>query len=103
MRARAAELAETRPAAPSQRGAGRGSVRRGAPTELVQRVVDTMAGSVRLPGYAYAAESMASADLRAELPAIAAPTLVLCGDQDKVTGVAEASQASPAASTRPPT
>lgn len=63
----------------------------GAPEELVQRVVDTMAGSVRLPGYAYAAESMAGADLRPELPQIAAPTLVLCGDQDQVTGV-EASQ-----------
>ncbi|MFB7369887.1 alpha/beta fold hydrolase [Streptomyces sp. NPDC056222] len=91
MRARATELAELGPRAFA---AARGPrlVSPGAPAELVRRVVDTMAASVRLPGYAYAAESMASADLRAELPSIAAPSLVLCGDQDQVTGV-EASQA----------
>jgi pimeloyl-ACP methyl ester carboxylesterase len=90
MRARAAELAELGPRAFAEKRGPR-LVSGGAPEELVQRVVGTMAGSVRLPGYAYAAESMACADLRAELPAIAAPTLVLCGDQDRVTGV-EASQ-----------
>ncbi|MFJ9815273.1 alpha/beta fold hydrolase [Streptomyces sp. NPDC101151] len=91
MRQRAAELAELGPRAFAERRGPR-LVSPGAPPELVSRVVDTMAASVRLPGYAYAAESMAAADLRGELATIAAPTLVLCGDQDAVTGV-EASQA----------
>lgn len=91
MRARAVELAELGPRAFAE-ARGPRLVSPGAPDELVRRVVDTMAGAVRLPGYAYAVESMASADLRAELPTVAAPTLVLCGDQDTVTGP-EASQA----------
>ncbi|MFJ8857877.1 alpha/beta fold hydrolase [Streptomyces sp. NPDC102451] len=91
MRARAADLAELGPRAFAE-ARGPRLVSPGARDELVRRVVDTMAASVRLPGYAYAAESMASADLRAELPSIAAPTLVLCGEQDRVTGI-EASQA----------
>ncbi|MGW0551821.1 alpha/beta fold hydrolase [Streptomyces altiplanensis] len=91
MRARAAELAEAGPRAFAE-ARGPRLVSSGAPDELVRRVVDTMAASVRLPGYAYAAASMATADLRAELPSVAAPTLVLCGDQDTVTGP-EASQA----------
>ncbi|MYV60462.1 alpha/beta fold hydrolase, partial [Streptomyces sp. SID4931] len=90
MRARAAELAELGPRAFAE-ARGPRLVSPGAPDELVRRVMDTMAASVRLPGYAYAAASMASADLRTELPSIAAPTLVLCGDQDRVTGI-EASQ-----------
>lgn len=57
-----------------------------APAELVERVVDTMAGSVRLPGYAYAAESMAATDLTTELGRLRVPTLVLCGAEDAVTG-----------------
>ncbi|MEU5773999.1 alpha/beta fold hydrolase [Streptomyces venezuelae] len=90
MRRRAAELAEAGPRAFAERRGPR-LVSPDAPPELVARVVDTMAASVRLPGYAYAAESMAAADLREEIPAITAPALVLCGDQDRVTGV-EASQ-----------
>ncbi|MFF5937897.1 alpha/beta fold hydrolase [Streptomyces sp. NPDC012508] len=90
MRARAGELAELGPRAFAE-ARGPRLVSPGAPDALVRRVVDTMAASVRLPGYAYAAESMAAADLRAELPSIAAPSLVLCGDQDTVTGI-EASQ-----------
>ncbi|MFJ2772355.1 alpha/beta fold hydrolase [Streptomyces sp. NPDC087300] len=90
MRQRAAELAGAGPREFAERRGPR-LVSSGAPPELVRRVVDTMACSVRLPGYAYAAESMAATDLRAELPAISAPSLVLCGDQDRVTGV-EASQ-----------
>ncbi|MFF9912713.1 alpha/beta fold hydrolase [Streptomyces sp. NPDC013457] len=90
MRARATELAELGPRAFAE-ARGPRLVSPGAPDALVRRVVDTMADSVRLPGYAYAAESMASADLRPELATIAAPSLVLCGDQDTVTGV-EASQ-----------
>lgn len=50
-----------------------------------------MAAAVRLPGYGYAAEAMAAADLRTELAGITAPALVICGDQDRVTGV-DASQ-----------
>ncbi|MFE5942646.1 alpha/beta fold hydrolase [Streptomyces massasporeus] len=91
MRARATELAELGPRAFAE-ARGPRLVSPGAPAGLVRRIVDTMASSVRLPGYGYAAESMASADLRAELPAVAAPSLVLCGDQDRVTGV-EGSQA----------
>ncbi|MEU8620513.1 alpha/beta fold hydrolase [Streptomyces sp. NPDC048623] len=91
MRARATELAELGPRAFAE-ARGPRLVSPGAPAALVRRVVDTMAASVRLPGYAYAAESMASADLRAELPEIAAPSLVLCGEQDHVTGI-DASQA----------
>lgn len=63
----------------------------GAPPELVRRVVDTMADSVRPPGYRPAAESMARTDLRGELHRVAAPTLVLCGEKDRITGP-EASQ-----------
>ncbi|MEU9361006.1 alpha/beta fold hydrolase [Streptomyces sp. NPDC048301] len=91
MRARADDLAELGPRAFAE-ARGPRLVSPGAPDELVRRVVDTMAASVRLPGYAYAAESMASADLRAELPSIAVPTLVLCGEHDRVTGI-EAGQA----------
>ncbi|WP_262002928.1 alpha/beta fold hydrolase [Streptomyces sp. FIT100] len=91
MRERAAELAEAGPRAFAERRGPR-LVSPGAPATLVRRVVDTMAASVRLPGYAYAAESMAAADLRGELPRITAPTLVLCGDQDRITGTG-ASQA----------
>ncbi|MFD7227231.1 alpha/beta fold hydrolase [Streptomyces sp. NPDC059881] len=91
MRARAGELASLGPRAFAELRAPR-LVSAGAPAELVRRVTDTMAGAVRLPGYGYAAESMAATDLRDELPSVTAPTLVLCGDQDEVTGV-EASQA----------
>ncbi|MEU7577550.1 alpha/beta fold hydrolase [Streptomyces sp. NPDC041068] len=90
MRQRAAELAEAGPRAFAERRGPR-LVSPDAPPELVERVVDTMAAAVRLPGYGYAAESMAAADLRPEIPAITAPVLVLCGDRDRVTGV-EASQ-----------
>ncbi|MGD6746531.1 alpha/beta fold hydrolase [Streptomyces sp. BH106] len=90
MRARAAELAEAGPRAFAEKRGPR-LVSDLAPTALVERVVDTMAASVRLPGYGYAAEAMAGADLRPELSAVTAPTLVICGDRDEVTGV-EASQ-----------
>lgn len=90
MRARAAELAELGPRAFAERRGPR-LVSDAAPDALVQRVIDTMARSVRLPGYRYAAESMAATDLRGALADVTAPTLVLCGDQDQVTGI-EASQ-----------
>lgn len=88
MRARATELCET--------GARAFAYVRGprllssaAPPELVAHVVDSMASSVRLPGYAYAAESMAATDLTDELSSLRLPVLVLCGDEDTVTGVRE--------------
>ncbi|MFE0172997.1 alpha/beta fold hydrolase [Streptomyces sp. NPDC059002] len=90
MRQRAAELAALGPRDFAERRGPR-LVSPDAPPALVRRVVDTMAASVRLPGYAYAADSMATADLRPELPSVTAPALVLCGDQDRVTGV-DASQ-----------
>ncbi|WP_328908542.1 alpha/beta hydrolase [Streptomyces sp. NBC_00234] len=91
MRARATDLAELGPRAFAE-ARGPRLVSPDAPDHLVRTVVENMAASVRLPGYAYAAESMACADLRPELSSIAAPTLVLCGEQDRVTGI-EASQA----------
>lgn len=91
MRERAAELAESGPRAFAGRRGPR-LVSPEAPPALVRHVVDTMADAIRLPGYGHAAESMAAADLGPQLAAITAPTLVLCGDRDRVTG-AEASQA----------
>ncbi|MEV8596286.1 alpha/beta fold hydrolase [Streptomyces sp. NPDC052012] len=91
MRSRVPELEALGPRAFAERRGPR-LVSADAPPQLVRRVVDTMADAVRLPGYAHAAESMASADLRADLPRITAPTLVLCGDKDRVTGP-EAAQA----------
>lgn len=90
MRARVAELAKLGPRAFAEQRGPR-LVSAGAPNELLRRVVDTMADSIRLPGYGHAAESMATTDLRGELARVTAPTLVLCGDQDRVTGP-EASQ-----------
>ncbi|MFJ3670441.1 alpha/beta fold hydrolase [Streptomyces sp. NPDC090106] len=85
MRARVPELAELGPRAFAERRAPR-LVSPQAPDALVRRAVDTMAAAVRLPGYSYAAESMATTDLRDELAKVDAPTLVLCGAQDRITG-----------------
>jgi pimeloyl-ACP methyl ester carboxylesterase len=62
-----------------------------APRDLVDRVVTTMAASVRLPGYGYAAASMAETVHDRALPALALPVLVVAGRQDTVTGVKEGS------------
>lgn len=56
-----------------------------APAELIREVAVNMAASIRLPGYAYAAEAMAEADHRDVFSRIAVPTLVLCGSEDGVT------------------
>nr|WP_203643526.1 alpha/beta hydrolase [Streptomyces sp. SID14478] len=90
MRARAEELAALGPRTFAERRGPR-LVSDRAPAALVERVVDAMADAVRLPGYGYAAEAMAGADLRSELSAVTAPALVVCGERDTVTGV-EASQ-----------
>jgi 3-oxoadipate enol-lactonase len=88
MRRRAAELGELGPRAFAT-GRGPRLVSENAPPELVRRVIRTMADAVRHPGYGYAAESMAATDLTAELLGITAPTLVLCGALDQVTGPEE--------------
>ncbi|WP_019546957.1 alpha/beta fold hydrolase [Streptomyces sulphureus] len=85
MRQRVAQLEELGPRAFAEQRAPR-LLSDGAPAELVQHVVDTMAESVRLPGYAYAAESMAATDLSGEIGALTVPVLVLCGSEDRVTG-----------------
>lgn len=87
MRARVTELREL--GARAFAGARGPRLVSAASPELVARVVDGMAGSVRLPGYGYAAESMAATDLTDELGDLHLPVLVLCGDEDTVTGVEE--------------
>lgn len=63
-----------------------------ASADAVQQAADLMSASIRLPGYGFAAESMAATDHTADLGSIRIPTLVLCGDEDTVTG-RDASQA----------
>jgi len=53
---------------------------------LVALVTQTMARSVRLPGYGYAADAMAGTDLSGRLSSIDVPVLVLYGEADTVTG-----------------
>lgn len=57
-----------------------------ASEELRESARTIMADSIRLPGYGYAAETMAATDHTALLPTIDIPTLVVSGDQDQVTG-----------------
>jgi 3-oxoadipate enol-lactonase len=56
---------------------------------LVEQTIQLMAASIRLPGYAFATESMATTDHHSRLGEVNLPTLVLCGDQDTVTGPEE--------------
>ena len=56
-----------------------------APAQLVDDVAETMIASVRPDGYALACHSMADTDHTGRLGDIAAPTLVLVGDEDIVT------------------
>ena len=60
----------------------------GAEPRVRDRVRELMAG-VRLPGYALAADSMRATDHSEDLRRIGAPTLVVVGEHDVVTGVAE--------------
>lgn len=62
-----------------------------APRDLVNRVVATMAASIRLPGYGYAAASMAETVHDRALGSLRLPVLVVAGRQDTVTGVPESS------------
>jgi pimeloyl-ACP methyl ester carboxylesterase len=89
MRGRAGLLAEQGPEE-FARARGPRLVSAEAPAELVERVTRTMAESIRLPGYAHSSAAMAEADLTGDLARIHAPALVICGDQDQVTGLDEA-------------
>ncbi|WP_433286290.1 alpha/beta fold hydrolase [Pseudonocardia sp. CA-142604] len=60
-----------------------------APPELRLRIVDTAVASVRIAGFAAAMHTMADTDHRARLGAVRAPTIVLCGDRDPITGPVE--------------
>ncbi|WP_020658244.1 alpha/beta fold hydrolase [Amycolatopsis benzoatilytica] len=88
MRARPSELNRLGAAEFARRRAPR-LVARDSDPEVARRVEKIMAG-VRLAGYASAAESMAETDHGPRLSRISVPTLVLVGEQDQVTGVAEA-------------
>ena len=55
----------------------------GAPPELVASVIEVMA-EIRSAGYASAAVALGTADLRADLPRIGVPTLVIHGALDTV-------------------
>lgn len=87
MQARIAELAELGPQAFAARRSAR-LVAADADPAVAEQVRATMA-RVRLPGYTVAARSMAATDHSADLHRITVPTLVVVGEQDRVTGVAE--------------
>lgn len=55
-----------------------------APAEIVADVAAIMAAAVRLPGYGWAAESMAATDHESRLGELRVRTLVLVGAQDEV-------------------
>src|SRR5262249_47242780 len=59
-----------------------------APAAALEALAAGMA-AVRLPGYAAAAEMMATTDTSPLLGRVSCPTLVLVGEHDEVTGVAE--------------
>lgn len=87
MRGRVDELAEDGAAAFAERRAPRLLAADAAP-EIRAEVVRQMA-AVRRAGYAGAAEMMAQSDTGPLLAQVTAPTLVLVGDEDRVTGVEE--------------
>ncbi len=60
----------------------------GADPVIAAEVADHM-GRVRVPGYRGAAEMMAQSDTGPLLPTLRVPTLVVVGDEDRVTGVDE--------------
>jgi pimeloyl-ACP methyl ester carboxylesterase len=87
MRRRVEELATVGPRAFAQRRGPR-LLAPGADLKTLETVVATMS-HIRLSGYRGAAEMMASTDHSAELHRIRVPTLVIVGEHDQVTGVAE--------------
>ncbi|OLT11173.1 hydrolase [Actinomadura sp. CNU-125] len=88
MRGRAAELAEHGADAFAAVRARR-LLRHDAPEPEAVRAAAGDGVAVRLPGYAHAADAMAATDLDGTLGAIGAPTLVLYGEADRVTGARE--------------
>lgn len=86
MRTRAATLAQQGAEAFAAERAPR-LVSGTAGAELTAKATAIMAASIRLPGYGYAADSMAATDHTADLAKIDIPTLVLSGDEDTVTGI----------------
>jgi pimeloyl-ACP methyl ester carboxylesterase len=88
MLARAAELAG-QPAEAYARARAPRLVSPAADQALIARVTDIMAAAIRLPGYGYAAQAMAAADITDGLGEIAVPALVMAGIADTVTGPAE--------------
>lgn len=89
MRRRGAELAELGPRAFAHERAPR-LVSPTGPAAMVELARTTMAASIRLPGYAQAAVSMAETWLATDdLARVAAPTLIICGSDDQVTGLPE--------------
>lgn len=87
MRSRVTDLADRGPAAVAAERAGALTAPDADPS-VTAEVRRTMS-AVRLPGFAVAAEFMATTDLDADLSSIAAPTLVLVGEHDTITGVDE--------------
>jgi 3-oxoadipate enol-lactonase len=61
-----------------------------ASASLRASVLDTMTTSVRLPGFALAAASLAQTDHRGRLREIRAPSIVMAGAEDRVTGLSDA-------------
>lgn len=55
------------------------------PSEVVDDVQRLFADSIRMPSYQWACNSMAETDHRELLSGIDAPTLVICGEEDRVT------------------
>jgi len=87
---------ETRVAQLEELGPGPFAARRapallgsGTSPEMVQQVVDHMAEAIRLDGYRSAARAMAATDLTPRLREIDIPALVMCGSEDRVTGLSE--------------
>ena len=56
-----------------------------AASEVLDNVQRLFADSIRMPPYQWACNSMADTDHRDSLSSIEAPTLVICGEEDRVT------------------
>ncbi|MDG2428829.1 MAG: alpha/beta fold hydrolase [Acidimicrobiales bacterium] len=56
----------------------------GTPAEVVARVASIMTRACRMPGYGYAASSIAETDHLPDLGQITVPTLVIVGEHDRV-------------------
>lgn len=84
MRSRAATLTELGAAEFAEQRAPL-LVAEATPSEVVENVQQLFADSIRMPAYQWACNSMAEADHRDHLSSIDAATLVICGEEDRVT------------------